>query len=114
MWQVVGRGERQRVWYAEGKICPAPLLPAVPVQAVVVLQHGELRHPSGQRLLHHQATIFFLSDNKTAALVTKLLGSSASHLAEQGLSQLELFFSGLVWYCEQYPERAEALLGERR
>jgi hypothetical protein len=113
-WQVLCRDESRVVWYAEGKVCPTPLLPAVPFQAVVVLRHGEVYDPSGHRFLRHQANIFFQSDSKTAALVTRLLGASAPHLAEEGLAQLELFFSGLVWYCEQYPERAEALFAARR
>ena len=54
------------------------------------------------------------TDSKTAVLMTKMLGSSAPRIAEQCLSQLETFFSGLVWYIDHHPDRAEKLLAEQR
>jgi hypothetical protein len=44
--------------------------------------------------------------------VARLLGPSAPRLAEQYLGQLQLFFSALVWYLDQHPERAAGLLAE--
>jgi hypothetical protein len=113
-WQVAHRNEQSRVWYAEGVVRPGPLLPVMPVQVIVALRHGELRDPAGHRLVRHQADVFFQSDSKTAALATKLLGTSAPKVAEEGLAQLQLFFAVLVWYCEQHPDRAEALFADRR
>src|SRR5207245_10913752 len=46
------------------------------------------------------------------AMVAKLAGLSASHLGEQCVSQMEMFFSALAWYVNRHPERAEALLSE--
>lgn len=109
-WETVFRGVGLRVWYAEGSGRPAPLLPSVPLRAVVVLRHGERHDAAGRCRLSHQADLFLQTDSKTAALVARLLGPSVPRLAEQGLSQLELFFSALVWYLDQHPDRAESLL----
>jgi hypothetical protein len=112
VWQCVLSGERQRVWFAEGKVRPALLMPMVPVQAVVVLRYVGGQDRTGRAVLRHQADVFFQTDSKTAALVARMLGPSAPQLAEQCLSQLEMFFSALVWYCEQHPERTATLLGK--
>lgn len=112
VWQCVLSNSRQRVWLAEGKVRPALLMPAVPVQAVVVLRYGEGKDRSGRPVIRHQAELFFQTDSKTAAMVAKLLGASAPQMAEQCMSQLEMFFSALVWYCDQHPERAPAILGK--
>jgi hypothetical protein len=109
-WETIYSGPQLRVWYAQGKVRPSPLMPLVPVRAVVTLTHIPGRNKNGLPLLHHQADLFVLIDSKTAALVTRMLGPSAPRMAEQNIAQMEMFFSALVWYLEQHPERAEALL----
>lgn len=109
-WQTVHRGPHVRVWYAEGSGRPAPVLPAVPVRAVVVLRYEDARDAGGRSVIRHQADLFLQTDSKTAALVTRLLGPSAPRLAEQGVAQMELFFSALVWYLDRHPDRVDALL----
>jgi hypothetical protein len=109
-WQTAQRGSRQRVWYAEGSLKPAPFLAAVPIHAVVVLRYGEAPDGGKRPLLRHQADIFFQTDSKTAALVARMLGPSAPRLAEQCLTQLQTFFAALTWYAEHYPDRAERVL----
>lgn len=111
-WETVYRGPRMQVWHAEGKVRPAALLPLVPVQAVVVLRYTESRDKDGQPLLHHQAELILRTDSKTVSLATRLFGASAPRLAEQYVSQVEMFFSALSWYCLQNPEKAEKLLGQ--
>jgi hypothetical protein len=49
--------------------------------------------------------LFLYTDSRAAALVARLMGPQAPRLAEQGLSQLELFFSGPAWYLQQHPDR---------
>jgi len=112
-WQTAYSGDSLRVWYAEGKVRPALLLPPVPVQLVVLLRHGKRAESAERMLIFHQADVFLQTDSKTAALMTRMLGASGPKLAEQCLSQLETFFSGLVWYVDHHPERAEKLLGEK-
>jgi hypothetical protein len=110
VWETVQRTPNLRVWYAEGKVRPAPLLPLVPVKAVVILRHVESQNAHGDTILHHQADMFLHTDSGAAALATKLLGATAPKFAEQCLGQLQLFFSGLSWYLTKHPERTEKLL----
>jgi hypothetical protein len=111
-WQTVYAGPDLRVWFAEGQVRPAALLPLVPVRAVVVLRHEVVGEKGRGSVMRHQADLFVHTDSKAAALVTRLLGPSAPRLAEQGLVQLEFFFSALVWYLHQHPERAQSVLPE--
>lgn len=109
-WETCHRDGSMRVWYAEGEVRPGPLLPLVPVKALVVLRHQQVLKPDGDRLLRQQADIFIRTESKTAAMVTRMLGPSAHHLAEQGLGQLQLFFSGLAWYLDRHPDEVEKLV----
>src|SRR5262245_9459013 len=111
VWETVYRAPNLRVWYAEGKVRPTPVLPLVPVRAVVLMRHTEGQGADGKPRLHHQADLFLRLDSVAASLAAKLLGPSAPRVAEQNLGQLQMFFAGLAWYCHKYPDRAEALLG---
>jgi hypothetical protein len=112
-WRTAYDSDSLRVWYAEGKVRPALLMPPVSVQLVVLLRHGKRPESADHTLIFHQADVFLRTDSKTAVLMTKMLGSSAPRLAEQCLSQLETFFSGLTWYMDHHPDRAEKLLAEK-
>jgi hypothetical protein len=107
-WQTVHRDRRQRVWYAEGSTQPTRLVPSIPFRAVLVMHYCVTRDGEPP-LLMHKADLFLQTDSRTAKLITRVLGSSAPGLAEQGLSQIELFFSALVGYLDRYPEHAAAL-----
>lgn len=113
-WHTVYDHKNLRLWYAEGKVRAAPLMPLVPVQAVLVLRHGDMPEGNGRSLLIHQTEIFVLTDSRAAALAARMMGGSVTRLTEQGLGQLELFFSGLVWYLDQHPERVGRLLYDAR
>jgi hypothetical protein len=110
VWETVYRSPHLRIWYAEGKVRAAALLPLVPVRALVLLRHEEVRGPDDKPRVHHQADLFLRTDSAAASLAAKLLGPSAPRMAEQNLGQLQMFFAGLAWYCHKYPERAEGLL----
>ena len=92
------------------KVRPAPVLPLVPVKAVVVLRHNEAKNADGAAVIQHRSELFVLTDSKTAAAFTKLMGQSAPKLAEQGLGQLQIFFSGLTWYLDRHPDQIDQLL----
>ncbi len=109
-WQTAYATNVLRVWYAEGKVRPGPLLPLVPVKAVLLLRHGDRPDGPGRTLIFHQADVFLQTDSKTASLLTQAMGPSAPRLAEQGLGQVEMFFSGLVWYLDKHPERIHPVL----
>ncbi len=114
VWETVYKSPSQRVWYAQGKVRPGPLLPLVPLRVVVVLNHQEVGSREGGALMKHQAEVFLGTDSKTAAVITRLAGNSAQRIAEQGLGQLQLFFSGLSWYLHRHPEEAEKLLRQEK
>lgn len=109
-WHLAHSTATQRVWYAQGKVRPGLFLPPISVRFVLLLRYGKRPDGNDRTLIYHQAFAFMLTDSTTAALVTKMLGASAPLMAEQCLGQLELFFSGLVWYLDQHPERTEKLL----
>jgi len=113
-WETAHQANGLRIWYAEGKVKPGPLLPAVPVKAVVVLRYNETKAANGGTIVQHQADLFVHTDSKTASLMTRMMGPSAGRVAEQGLGQLQLFFSGLCWYLERHPEEARKLLKEEK
>jgi hypothetical protein len=110
VWETVYRTPTLRVWYAEGKVKPGALLPSVPIKAVVVLRHAQGCGRDGGPLMQHRADMFLRTDSAAVALVSKLFGASAPRLAEQCLSQLEMFFAGLAWYVHTHPDRADAIL----
>jgi hypothetical protein len=111
-WVTVHRAPGLRVWYAEGRASPGPMLPMVPIKSVAVLHVAESVDSAGRTILQHQANVYVHTDSKAVAAVAKLLGASAPALARQGVSQLEMFFSALVWYCETHPDKAAALAAE--
>jgi hypothetical protein len=108
-WETIHRGPGLRVWFAEGKVKPSSMLPLVPVKALVILRSTEGKTPQGVVTVQHHAEVVIHTDSKAAASVTKLMGQSASKLAEQGLSQLQLFFSALSFYVDRHPEHVEKL-----
>lgn len=110
VWETVHRGPGVRVWFAEGKVRPGPVMPLVPVKAILVLVHAEAQAKDGRPVIRHQAELFVQTDSKTAAALTKLMGPSARVAAEQGMSQLQLFFAGLSWYAHKHPDEAPAML----
>lgn len=109
-WDTVYQSAHLRVWYADGQASPGPLLPTVPVRAVAILHYADCPDAQGRTLIHHKAELYVQTDSKTAELVTRLLGPSAPHLARQCVSQMELFFSAIIWYLDKHPDRAQALL----
>jgi hypothetical protein len=112
VWKTMYKANGVRVWFAEGKVRPAPLLALVPVKALVVLKHGEAKNDEGATVIQHHSELFVVTDSKAAAAFTKLMGQSAPKLAEQGLGQLQVFFSGLSWYLQRHPEQVQALIKE--
>jgi hypothetical protein len=111
-WDCVLDAPRRRVWLAEGKVKPALLMPAVPVRAVVVMDYAEGHDSKGRPAVRHQASLLVHADGKAVALGARLMGSSATHAAEQFLGQLEMFYAAMAWYLDQHPDEAEKLFAE--
>lgn len=109
-WDTVYHSPSMRVWLAEGVVKPGPFLPAVSLQAVAVIRCHAGRDTTGRPLIHHQGEVFLHTDSKAVAVATELLGQSAQDIAAQAVSQMELFYSAIIWYLDRHPERAEVLL----
>lgn len=108
-WHTVLRTPRQRVWYAEGKVKPALMLPAVAIRAVVVLNHQEGADGNGKPAIRHQMDMILHTDSRAVSLATRLFGASAPRLAEDYVGQMEMFFGALAWYLSEHPNKATAL-----
>jgi hypothetical protein len=108
-WEAIHQAAGVRIWYAEGKVKASPVLPLVPVKALVVLRHADSKLGDGNVYVQHQTEILIHTDSKAAASVTKLMGQSAPKVAEQGLAQLQLFFSAMACYVDRHPDQIETL-----
>jgi hypothetical protein len=111
-WDTVLRTARQRVWYAEGKVRPSVMLPAVTVSAVVVLNHQEGSDGNGRPAIRHQMDLYLHTDSHAVKMAARLFGASAPRIAEEYVGQMEMFFGGLAWYLTQHPEKAALLFEE--
>ncbi len=113
-WVTVYRSGEARVWYADGRAKVSPMLPVMPVRAVAVLRYVKHTDADGQFVVTHEVDVYLQTDSKMAVLVTKLIGPAAPRLAEQGATQLLLFFSALARHLDQHPEQVPALLAGTR
>lgn len=109
-WRTVFKSDDKRIWFAEGHTRLSPIMPNVPVRAVVVVNHPVHVTADGRRLVRHEADIYLQTDSKPAMLVARTLGPTMPRLAEQGAAQLLLFFSGLTRYFDRHPEDIATLL----
>lgn len=108
-WETVHQAPGLRIWFAEGKVKPNAVLPLVPVKAMILLRYTEGKLPDGSMVIQHHSEVVIHTDSKVANAATKLMGASAPKLAEQGLGQLQLFFSALACYLDRHPDRVETL-----
>jgi hypothetical protein len=109
-WVTARRDAGLRIWFAEGQAKAATTLPMIPVKAVAVLRHSQRADDAGQTLVTHEVDVFLQTDSKAAALVARLLGPAAPRMAEQGASQLLMFFSAMAKHLEEHPEQVPTLL----
>jgi len=111
-WDAVVRTARHRVWFAEGKVKPGSLLPMTAVRAMLVVNHAACSDSAGKPAMCHQMDLYIQADNRAVALVARILGASTPHMAEQYISQIEMFFGAMAWYLDQDARRARLLLAE--
>lgn len=109
-WVTAFRGPTMRIWYAEGQAKASSNLPVIPVKAVAVLRHSKRADESGQVFVTHEVDVFLQTDSKAAALVARLLGPAAPRMAEQGASQLLMFFSAMSKHLDEHPDQVPTLM----
>lgn len=109
-WDTVLDTGHQRLWFAEGQVKPGTLLPTFHVRAAVVLNYETGTDRSNRPAVRHQMDLLIQTDSRAIALATRLLGASAPHVAEQYVSQIEMFFGAMAWYLNQHPERGAQML----
>jgi hypothetical protein len=111
-WDTVLRGTTQRVWFAEGNVRPGMLLPLVAVKAVMVDNFHEGLDSQGKPAVRHQMELYLQTDNVAVAMVARMLGASAPHVAEQYLGQIEMFYGAMAWYLNKHPRQAAMMFEE--
>jgi hypothetical protein len=114
VWRTVGTFQDGLVWYATGKVKPAPATPSVPVKAVAVLTRPQKAAKDGVAAFTTSVQVYIHSDSKAAALAMRVLGPTAPKLAEQGAEQFLEFFNGIAEYVQKNPTKADALLAPRK
>ncbi len=114
VWRSVGTFADGLVWYATGKVKPAPAVPAVPVKAVAVLTRHQKVAKDGVAAFNTSVQVYIHSDNRAAALALRVLGPTAPRIAEQGAEQFLEFFNGIADYVQKNPTKADALLAPKK
>ncbi len=111
-WDTIVRTGDRRIWYAEGKVKPAMLIPGANVRALIIVHHQlEAGHiVEGRDRIRHRVEFILQTDSRILALAARLMGASAPRLAEQFSSQVQMFFGGMAWYLDSDPERANRML----
>jgi hypothetical protein len=109
-WQTALARDGLRVWYAEGTSRPLAWLPSIPFRAVVVLRSATVKDNLRGDHLRQEAALYVQTDSKAAILLARMLGPSAPRMAEQCMTQLEIFFSGMACFLERYPDQLSLLV----
>lgn len=109
LWQTAFRAPGMHVWYAEGKVKPAALLPMTSFRAVAVLHYVVGKDLDGKHAIRHQVHFMLRCDSRAYSLVTRILGASAPRQTEQYLGQLQMFYGGMAWYLTQDEARARRM-----
>lgn len=108
-WSIALRAPGLHVWYAEGKVKPALLVPLTSFKAVVYLKYTEGKDTEDQPAIQHRVHFVLRCDSRAIALAMRLLGKSAPGLAEQYLGHLQTFYGGMAWYLHADEERARKM-----
>jgi hypothetical protein len=108
-WHSALKAPGLHVWYAEGKVKAASLLPLTSFRAVAILSYHEGQDTSNRPAIRHQVHFLLRCDSRAVALAAKILGASAPRMTEQYLGQLQLFYGGMAWYLGQDQERARRM-----
>jgi hypothetical protein len=109
LWHTALRVPGMHVWYAEGKVKAATLVPMTSFRAVAVMHYVEGKDLDGKPAIRHQVHFMLRCDSKAISLATRILGASAPRQVEQYLGQLQMFYGGMAWYLTQDEARAKRM-----
>lgn len=99
-WRLIGTGQNNRIWFAEGAGRIGPLLPTMTVRALVFLHFQDVKGTDGRSGIKHRIEVLVHYDSN--ALVNKLTNLSADSAGKKAVQQMELFFSGMAWYVSEH------------
>jgi hypothetical protein len=108
-WETVLLAPGLRVWYAEGLVKPALLVPRAHLQAVLILSCQQGTDEHNHSGIKHQMHLMVKTDSRVVSVAARMLGSSAPRLAEQYMGQLQMFYGALAWYLDQDEQRARKM-----
>src|SRR5262245_17617443 len=108
-WSIALKAPGLHVWYAEGKVKPALLVPMTSFKAVVYLKYTEGKDAEGGPAIRHQVHFVLRCDSRAVALAMRLLGKSAPRLTEQYLGHLQTFYGGMAEYLHRDEARARRM-----
>ena len=109
LWQTALKAPGMHVWYAEGKVKVASLMPMTSFRAVAVMHYVEGKDLDDKPAVRHQVHFMLRCDSKAISLATRILGASAPRQTEQYLGQLQMFYGGMSWYLTQDQARARRM-----
>jgi hypothetical protein len=109
LWHTALRSPGMHVWYAEGKVKPATLVPMTSFRAVAVMHYVEGKDLDGKPAIRHQVHFMLRCDSKAISLATRILGASVPRQVEQYLGQLQMFYGGMAWYLTHDEARARRM-----
>ena len=109
LWHTALRSPGTHIWYAEGKVKVATLVPMTSFRAVAVMHYVEGKDLDGKPAIRHQVHFMLRCDSKAISLATRILGASAPRQTQQYLGQLQMFYGGMAWYLTQDEARAKRM-----
>ena len=110
VWFPLADGPNVRIWFAEGQVRPAALLPTIPVKAVVVMLYECADAEAPATKIRHEVDVFCHADSRAASLAYRMFGPSSDRIAEQSAEQLLMFFGSLSQYLARHPQHSAQLL----
>lgn len=108
-WSIALKAPGLHVWFAEGKVKPALLVPMTSFKAIVYLKYTLGKDFLERPAIQHQVHFVLRCDSRAIALALRLLGKSAPQMTERYLGQLQTFYGGMAWYLHQDEARARKM-----
>lgn len=109
-WVCVVRNAHRRVWYVEGVVKVARLLPKVSIKALMIIHIQELQNKAGESKIRQHSELKLYCGSRAMRLVARVAGASAPKMAETYMEQIQIFFGGMAEYLTADPKKIQKLL----